>query len=147
MLEDFEEQQIKLSIINDNKELMMTTETKMPIAIFSSAIFNEKKVFAEYEAKFKNILKEFDPNKYEISIGKLKNKLFIDFVQKLGYEVNIIAQHPKSLENSNKKIIKDHELMLFFIYDKSSIMMKLLIFAQTFSEKIVVPLYYMRSND
>jgi len=119
----------------------MNKEAKITVAVFSSAILNEKKIFTEYKDQIRNLLKDFDPAEYEISIGKLKNKLLIEFIKELGYEVKVISQHPKSLHNSNKKIIKDNALSIFFIHHNSSIMIKLLSFAQTLEGKKVVPVH------
>ncbi len=117
------------------------SKEKIPAAILSSAKLNEKSIFLQYKEQIRNTLLTLEPNKYIISIGKLKNKLMIDFVHELGYEVQVIAQHPKSLKNSNRKIIKENALILFFIYEESSVMMELLAFSWTVLNGAVVPIH------
>ena len=125
----------------------MSQENKIPIAVFASAKLNEIKLFTEYKDNIKDVLKDFDPAQYEISIGKLKNKLLISLLEELGYSVNVISQHPKSLLNSNKKIIKDNALNIFFIYDNSSIMIELLLFSQSLENKASLPIHLSKKSD
>ncbi len=120
----------------------MNKETKIPVAVFSSAILNEKNIFTQYKDQIRYYFQNFHPDEYKISIGKLKNKLFIDIIEELGYEVEVISQHPKSLMNSNKKIIKENALILFFIHHGSSVMTELLSFAQTLEGKTVIPVHF-----
>jgi len=125
----------------------VSKEKKIPIALFGSAVLNEKKTFLACQEQIGKALEVFDPKEYEISIGKLKNKLLIEYVKGLGYDVNIISQHPKSLLNSNKKIIREHVLSVFLIHHESSIMMELLSYAQAVEGNATVPIHLSMSVD
>jgi len=128
----------------------MNQTDKIPVAVFASAKLNEIELFTEYKEDIKedikDILKSFDPAEYEISIGKLKNKLLIALLEELGYSINVVSQHPKSLSNSNRKIIKDNALNIFFIYNNSSTMIELLLFSQSLAGKTSLPIHLSKKD-
>jgi hypothetical protein len=120
----------------------MNSEQKTNFALFASAKLNDKKVFEQYKDSIDNIIKNFDKEKYIFTIGQIKNKLLIEYIQTLGYEVIVKSQHINSLKSSNKKIIRESHGVIFFIFNKSSIMMELLEYANTCNLAMVLPIYF-----
>jgi len=99
----------------------MNSEQKTNFALFASAKLNDKKIFEQYKDSIDNIIKNFDKEKYKFTIGQIKNKLLIEYIQTLGYEVIVKSQHINSLKSSNKKIIRESHGAIFFIFNKSII--------------------------
>jgi len=115
---------------------------KVKIALLSSAKLNDKAVFETCRDQIANAVKGFDADSYQFIIGNIKNRVMIEYVKSLGYEVTVVTQHIKSLANSNKKIIRESHGVIFFIYDKSSVMMDLLEYAHACHLDTIVPVYF-----
>ncbi len=116
---------------------MQEQTTKTKIAIFASRKFFDSEIFEPQKEKIKNALNNFSVDKVVITIGNIKNRLLIDFVKELGYTVNVIAQRNGSIENSNKKIIRENEYIIFNIYQNSSNMLSLYEYATEYNKNII----------
>jgi hypothetical protein len=120
----------------------MSDMRKTNLVLLSSKKLNEKDTFESYKEDIYRIVNGFDPANYQFTVGKIHNGSLIAYVKSLGYEVNEVGQHLNSLYNSNKKLIRESEGAIFFIYNKSSIMMKLLEYANSCKLTAVVPVYF-----
>jgi len=100
---------------------MSFIEEPIKLAILSSRKLNEKEIFDKHKNTLENAITSFDPKEVEITIGNIKNKLVIDLVKDLGYKVVVVSQSRggMGLYNSNKKIIRENEMIVFFRYDES----------------------------
>jgi len=100
---------------------MSFIEEPIKLAILSSRKLNEKEIFDKHKNTLENAITSFDPKEVEITIGNIKNKLVIDLVKDLGYKVIVVSQSKggMGLYNSNKKIIRENEMIVFFRYDES----------------------------
>lgn len=104
----------------DKKELgNRNMENKIKVAILSSRKLNENDIFNKHKETIKSVMSSYSINEVDITIGNIKNKLLIDFIQELGFNVIVKRQSVPSLENSNKKIIREHEMVIFFNYEES----------------------------
>jgi len=108
---------------------MNFSKDKIDIAVFSSKKLNESDLFEISKNKIENAIKGFGKDEVVITIGNIKNKLLINFIKELGYVVNVVSQRNGSIDNSNKKIIRENEIAVFMIVDDSSNMLKLLDYA------------------
>lgn len=104
-------------------------ESKIKIALLSSRKLNEQEIFNEHKNTIENFIKNFTIDEVKITIGNIKNKLIINCIQDLGFDVSIVQQQTASLENSNKKIIRENEIIVFLRYDNSPTMGYLLDYA------------------
>jgi hypothetical protein len=120
----------------------MSDTRKTNLVLLASKKLNEKDTFEIYKEDIYRIVNAFDPTNSQFTIGKIHNGLLITYIKSLGYEVNEVEQHPKSSYNSNKKLIRESDGAIFFIYNKSSIMMKLLEYANSCELAAVVPVYF-----
>jgi len=92
---------------------------KIKTVILSSAKLNDIKIL---EDKYKNIKSFLDLNLPEyatITIGVIKNVNLITFLKENGYEITRKNQRVMSLENSNKKLIRENDLVIFLKYQNS----------------------------
>jgi len=120
----------------------MSDRRKTNLVLLSSKKLNEKDVFECHKEEIYRIVNGFEPDKYQFTVGKIHHKLLIEYLLTLGYEVNEIPQHPKSLDNSNKKLIRESDGAIFLIYNQSSIMMQLLEYAHQCKLAMVMPLHF-----
>jgi len=111
---------------------------KKTVVILSSAILNNQDELQEYSCKIKKFLKNNIPKNYLLSIGIIKNRQLINYLHDNGYEINEINQHPNSLKNSNKKLIRNNDLVIFFNYPNSPYIDKYIQYAKENSKDIKI---------
>jgi len=119
---------------------MTLIENPIKLAILSSRKLNEKEIFDKHRDTLENVIKGFDPKEVEITIGNIKNKLVINFLRDLGYKVIVVSQRSGSLYNSNKKIIRENEMIVFLRYDESPRIGEFLEYAIAIGGKSTVPI-------
>lgn len=112
-----------------NNSIDIVLKSKIKLALFSSGALNEQEIFDQQKDTIENFLKGFKTDEVEITIGNIKNKLIINCIQEIGFNVSIVQQQTASLENSNKKIIRENEMIVFLRYDDSPTMGYLLDYA------------------
>ncbi len=105
--------------INNNK-LEKTMDKQTKVVILSSEQLNNIQMLEKYSQEIELFMKENIPNNPLITIGVIKNVNLINYFQNNGYEITRKPQRSGSLENSNKKLIRDNEIVLFFNYPDSS---------------------------
>lgn len=89
-------------------------DSKTTVVILSSEELNDKKKLEEYKSEITLFMDENLPENHLITIGAIKNIKLIEFLQDKGYEINKKAQSLPSLENSNNKLIRDNDIVIFF---------------------------------
>jgi len=87
---------------------------KINVVILSSAQLNDSEVLKEHSSEIINFLTSHLPSESFITIGVIKNVNLINFLEENGYEISRKNQRLGSLENSNKKLIRENDLVLFF---------------------------------
>ena len=92
----------------------------MKTLIMSSRYLNDGDNLDNYIAQVESFLNRMIPPNAVITMGNLKNGPMIHFIKSLGYDVNKKIQMPESLYNSNRKLIREHELVIFLIHNHSS---------------------------
>ena len=108
-------------------------ETK--VVILSSEKLNDLDILEKYYDEIKEFLDTNLPKNSFITIGNIKNGNLINFLKTKGYLINKKLQHVNSLENSNKKLIRENDMIIFFHYNKSSIIRNFIEYAQNFDSK------------
>ncbi len=84
----------------------------------SSSFLNDN--LKDYKSEIEFFLNKVIPSNPVITMGNLKNLPMIHFIENLGYDVNKKIQMPESLYNSNRKLIREHDLIIFLIHNHSS---------------------------
>lgn len=115
---------------------------RIKIAILSSRKLNESNIFDKHKDSIESFIKEFNKDEVVITIGNIKNKLLINFIQGLGFEVTVVTQRSGSLENSNKKIIRENEMIVFLRYDESPTIGYFLDYAIEIGGKNTIPINF-----
>ncbi len=96
----------------------------------SSRYLNEGNNLDNYKSRIESFLNTVIPANTVIKMGNLKNGPIIHFIRSLGYDVNKKIQMPGSLYNSNRKLIREHDLVIFLIHNHSSNMSDFLEYAK-----------------
>lgn len=102
----------------------------MNTLIMSSRFLNENNNLDNYKSKIEEFLADVIPENTVITMGNLKNGPMIKYVNSLGYEVNKKRQHPESLYNSNRMLIRQNDLVIFLIHNNSANMTDFLEYAK-----------------
>ena len=102
----------------------------MKTLIMSSRYLNENNNLDSYKSQIESFLNRIISPNPVITMGNLKNVPMIHFVRSLGYDVNKKNQMPESLYNSNRKLIREHDLVIFLIHNHSSNMSDFLEYAK-----------------
>lgn len=102
----------------------------MKTLIMSSRFLNEGDNLKNYETQIEIFLNTVIPTGAVITMGNLKNVPMIKFIKSIGYDVNKKKQMPESLYNSNRKLIREHDLVIFLIHNHSSNMSDFLDYAR-----------------
>ena len=96
----------------------------------SSRFLNENNNLENYKNEIENFLEKVIPMDAVITMGNLKNGPMIQFIDNIGYIVNKKIQHPQSLYNSNRMLIRQNDLVIFLIYNNSANMTDFLEYAK-----------------
>lgn len=118
---------------------METNLNKVKLAIFSSRKLNEQSTLNKHKSTIENIIQNFKPNEVEITIGNIKNKLIINLLQSLEFDVLVIQQNNNSLYNSNLRIIEENEIIIFLRYEESPTIDEFLDYAAKLGSKVTIP--------
>lgn len=105
------------------------------VVILSSAQLNNTKILETYTQEIELFMKENIPENSFITIGVIKNLQLINYLQNHGYVINRKNQRAGSLENSNKKLIRDNEIVIFFNYPESSKINEFIAYAHNLKDK------------
>ena len=102
----------------------------MNTLIMSSKFLNENNNLENYKSEIEEFLVDVIPENAVITMGNLKNGPMIKFINSIGYVVNKKRQHPQSLYNSNRMLIRQNDLVIFLIYNNSANMTDFLDYAK-----------------
>lgn len=101
------------------------------VVILSSSDLNNTKILKGYSQKIEDFMKENIPENSLITIGSTKNFELIEYLQNKGYKIIRKIQGRSGLEKSNKKLIEDNDIVLFFNYESSFHMNAFFIYANS----------------
>ena len=96
----------------------------------SSRFLNENNNLEDYKNEIENFLDKVIPVDAVITMGNLKNGPMIEFINSIGYVINKKRQHPQSLYNSNRMLIRENDLVIFLIHNNSANMTDFLEYAR-----------------
>ena len=113
---------------------------KIKAVILSSAKLNDTKILEDKYENIKSFLDLNIPEHVTITIGVIKNVNLISFLQEKGYEINRKNQRVMSLENSNKKLIRENDLVIFFKYQNNPKIDDFIKYAKSIENKKIVTL-------
>lgn len=109
--------------------------TKNKISILCSRDLNEEKTLQKYGLLISNyICSKTDKNSI-ITIGNLRNGNLIKYLKDNNFRIDIKKQHPKSLIPSNKKLIKESNIVIFLNYNSSKGITTFLNYAKSIENK------------
>lgn len=108
---------------------------KTTVVILSSEQLNNTQVLETYAQEIGLFMKENIPENHLITIGVIKNVQLINYLQNNGYEIIRKNQRAGSLENSNKKLIRENDKVIFFNYPNSSKINQFIGYAQDLENK------------
>ncbi len=94
-------------------------DNQKTVVILSSEQLNHTNMLEEYSQEITIFMKENIPKNHLITIGVIKNVQLIKHLQNIGYEITSKNQRSGSLGNSNRKLIRDNDLVIFFNYPDS----------------------------
>ena len=107
----------------------------------SSRFLNENNNLEDYQTEIENFLNKVIPKDAVITMGNLKNGPMIKYINSIGYDINKKIQHPQSLYNSNRMLIRQNELVIFLIYNNSANMTDFLEYAKEVNVNKIEVLY------
>jgi len=96
----------------------------------SSRFLNENNNIKDHQTEIESFLDKVIPIDAVITMGNLKNGPMIKFINSIGYDINKKRQHPESLYNSNRMLIRQNDLVIFLIYNNSANMTDFLEYAR-----------------
>ena len=105
----------------------------MNTLIMSSRFLNDN--LKDYQSEIEIFLNKVIPANAVITMGNLKNVPMIKFIDSVGYQVNKKRQHPDSLYNSNRMLIRQNDLVIFLIHNNSANMTDFLEYAKEVNVK------------
>lgn len=107
----------------------------MNTLIMSSRFLNDNDNLKDHKTEIENFLNKIIPINAVITMGNLKNVPMIKFIDSIGYKVNKKRQHPDSLYNSNRMLIRQNDLVIFLIHNNSANMTDFLEYAKEVNVK------------